>query len=369
MLSRWDDLPIHQTPATIDFPSSSDSAVYERFYLSMFNTDGSAMVSLVVNIHPNKGISDASFSVSQGGVQDCIFITDEMEPGRGDIECGPLTHSFVEPMRTMRITLKDTNGFSADITLTALSPGIEEPRVTRLRDNRIVQDRSRYVQLGFAEGVVTSPLGSLILNAGQWRYARDHSWGIWDEPKPHARPARGHDISFLWLIGSFDDWAVQAVTHGDEHGVTYGQYASTIPTLPQSANPDQAESQQHSHDDVAFTEEFPSDRWHLSHGTMILDPDSDTPTTVNFRSIHEIFAHSVGYENPLWSFGSVFPDLPHIVHQRWDMSQSDLLERINHRALQAVELTRADGAIGYGVIDQRVSRARAAATPKGAIGT
>lgn len=358
MLSVWDDLPIHQTPATLDQPASSDPAVYERFYFSFFAVDGSTMVSLVVNLHPNKGIADAGFSVSEGGVHESLFITAATGPGRGLLECGPLSLHFLEPMRTLRVILDETDGFAADITINAVGPGLEEPRVTRVRDNRVVQDRSRYVQLGRPTGSVVSPLGTHSLSSEAWRSARDHSWGIWDAPKEHARSARGHDLSFLWLIGTFDDLSVQAVTHADEHDVTYGQYASSAPNLA-SGERGEAERAQRTHDDVAFTTVFPTDRWHLESGVMTLDPDSPEPTEVAFRSIHEILPHSVGYDHPTWSYGTVFPSLPHIVRQRWDWAHEDLLDRQNHRALQAIELTRADGAIGYGVIDQRVSRARA----------
>jgi len=359
MLTVWDDLPIHQTPATLDQPDSSDPAVYERFYFGFFDIEGACMVGLVFNIHPNKGLTDAAFSVSRQGRHESLLVTDRLGTDRANLVCGPVRLVLLEPMKSLRITVDAAEGFGADITFTATTPAIEEPRVTRRRLNRVVQDRSRYVQLGSVSGRVVSPLGEVRLNEDTWRGGRDHSWGIWDAPKEHAFDTGDASPSFLWLIGSFDDWAFQAVTHEDSDGRVYGEYAATCPTLSHGAEPAGPGARQANFDHVKFDVRYPSGRWHLESGELVFADGGQFSECVHMRSLHAILPRSIGYDHPTWKFGTVYPRLPQVLRGSWNLAEEDLLQRHNHRAIHAVRITRRDGAVGYGLIDQRVSVAQA----------
>ena len=74
--------------------------------------------------------------------------------------------------------------------------------------------------------------------------------------------------------------------------------------------------------------------------------------TLELRSLHAMLPRAVGYGHPTWVWGTVPPELPHVVSERIDLRAEDLSERVNHRALQFVRITRPDGAVGHGVVDQ-----------------
>ena len=120
---------------------------------------------LVVNVHPNKGLIDAAFALSDGDTHDSLFAADRL----GDeLACGPIRLSS----RADALAADRGRG-SRRPALRASHPAIEEERVTRRRDGRVVQDRSRYAQLGPSTARSTAaPHG--------WFAGRDHSWGIWD---------------------------------------------------------------------------------------------------------------------------------------------------------------------------------------------
>ncbi|EWT06076.1 hypothetical protein N864_00265 [Intrasporangium chromatireducens Q5-1] len=357
MISIWDDLPLHQTPATLDQPATSDPATYERYYFGFCSIDGEAAVGLVVNLHPNKGLIDAGFSVSRGGRHESLFASDHLGVDRADLICGPIRLQLLEPMRQLRISV-DGPEFDASITFAALTPAIQEDRVTRLRSNRIVQDRSRYAQMGEVRGTVTSPLGKLELTCDGWRGHRDHSWGIWDAPKEHAQDTKETSTSFFWLIGSFDDYAVQAVTHQDAAGVPYGAYAAVVPTLARGAELAGPGALQQARPVESVQPEFPARSWHFTTALVSIGTAEAKTERIHLESMHEMLPRAVTYGHPSWVSGHVYPELPHVVRDSWSLRDEDLTARINHRALQFVRMSREDGAIGYGVVDQCLSAVR-----------
>ncbi|WP_068399615.1 hypothetical protein [Kribbia dieselivorans] len=360
MISVWDDLALHQTPATLDQPATSDPAAYERYYFGFADVSGDAAVGLVVNLHPNKGLIDAGFSVSRGGRHESLFASDRLGHDRAHLTCGPIMLSFIEPMRVLRIQV-DGEDIRADLRFEAVTPAIEEDRVTRIRSNRVVQDRTRYAQMGSVTGTVSGPLGDLTVTEEGWRGHRDHSWGVWDAPKSHAWEVKDASPSFFWLIGAFDDWAVQAVTHHDAEGQQYGAYAAVVPTLAAGAELAGPGALQQARPVRGVEPEFPSGSWHFTSAAVSIGSGGERSERLALESLHAVLPRSITYGHPTWVSGVVHPHLPHVVRDSWSLNDEDLLERINHRAIQFVRMTREDGAVGYGVVDQSVSAARAAA--------
>lgn len=355
MLSVYDDLPLHQTPATLDQPATSDPAAYERFYFGFCDVDGSAAVGLTFTLHPNKGLVDAALTVSVGGRHESLLVSDRLGRDRADLRCGPLRLTLEEPMRRLRIRVEGHPDFDVDLTFRATTPAIEEARVTRLRSNRVVQDRSRYVQLGVVSGHVRGPEGALEITEQTWRGGRDHSWGIWDAPKEHAAETKKPSGSFFWLIGCFDDWAVQAVTHEDAEGTTYGEYAAVCPTLAAGADLAGPGALQQNRPLLGLDPVFPEQSWHFSTAVLTLGGPAGQAQSLRLDSRNVMLPRAIGYSHPTWQSGKVYETLPHVVRDGWDLAAEDLLDRGNHRALQFVHLTREDGAEGFGFVDQCVS--------------
>ena len=355
MISVWDDLPLHQTPAVLAEPATSDPAAYERFFFACADRDGHHCVALVVTLHPNKGVLDAAFAVSDGERHESLFVTDRLGHARDDLACGPVRLTLTEPMRTLRIRVDADAGFAADLRFRAVSPAIEEERVTRRRAGRVVQDRTRYAQLGVVAGTVASPLGDLAADEQGWFAGRDHSWGIWDAPREHAADARDASPSFFWLIAAFEDRAVQAVTHADDVGRRYGEYAAVCPALGPGVDAAGPGAGQRERPVTGLDVAYPDGSWHFETATMGVAGEE-----LELRSLHSLLPRAVGYGHPAWVPGTVHPHLPHVVTERIELRDEALGERLNHRALQVVRVTGAGGAVGHGVVDQCVSASRAA---------
>jgi hypothetical protein len=356
MIERWDDLPLHQTPAELARPASIDPRTYERYWFAAASTDGGWMLGAVVDVHPVLGALDAVFSVSDGARATSVFARDVLRHGRDVLTAGPFRMEFVRPMRRLRFRV-DGEGFDADFEFDATTPAIAEDRVTRTRGDRIVQDRSRYVQLGTVVGRCRSPLGEVALDETSWRAGRDHSWGIWDAPDPDG-PARppGHGPSFFWLIGSFDDVGLQAVSHAEPDGTRYGEYAAIVPTLAAGAElvgPGAAQ-RPCTLREVSLRAEAGTRRVAEATLTLTGAGGASRPegTRIAATGLHSVLPRSLGYAHPEWTPGVVPDHRPDVRTESWTTSELDLEAVENARALQFLRIRRDDGALGYAFVDQ-----------------
>ena len=311
MIGVQDDLPRHVVPASPD--------AYERYFFFAAARDGGHAVSAVVNVHPNRDLIDAAFALSDGETQESVFAADHLGE---DLSCGPIRLELTEPMCSLRIEVEGR----AELVFRAVCPPIEEERVERRREGRVVQDRSRYVQLGSVDGVIDGR------KVRDWFGGRDHSWGIWDAA------GRTHSPSFFWLIGAFDDRAVQVVTHVDTDGRRYGEYAAVVPSLHAGAGPQEPRA-------VGGLDV--SGPAHFRTATVTVGDE-----TLELQSLHALLPRVVGYGHPTWVWGASHPELPHVVTERIDLRAEDLGAPINQRALQFVRIAGPGGAVGHGVVDQ-----------------
>lgn len=353
MIERFDDLPVHQSPAPLAVPATDDPRTYERYWFGLGALDGSAMIGLVVNVHPVLGLVDAAFSVSDGDRTVSVFAKDALRHGRDDLRAGPVRLTLDDPMRSLRIRVDEPDGFDVDLRFDATTPAIAEDRVTRTRGDRIVQDRTRYVQLGTATGRVSSPLGDFVLTPETWRAGRDHSWGIWDAPAPDAAPRPASTgPSFFWLIGAFDDVAVQAVTHAEPDGRRYGEYGATTPTLAAGAEATGPGAGQEPLAVSGFDVAYADGTGRAAEATLVLGSAGGASRPVRVTSLHAALPRAVGYAHPTWVPGRAPAALPEVVVESWDTAALDLAAPENRRALQFVRMTRPDGAVGHGFVDQ-----------------
>ena len=163
---------------------------------------------------------------------------------------------------------------------TRVSPPIEEERVTRRREGRVVQDRSRYAQLGTS----TAPSTAARSTAGSPAATTRGASG--------TPPAARHSPSFFWLIGAFDDRAVQAVTHVDTDGRRYGEYAAVV----------RAGTAQEPRAVTDVDVEGPP---HFTTARLTIGDE-----TLELRSLHALLPRAVGYGHPIVGLGHAPPGAP-----------------------------------------------------------
>ncbi len=131
MLTPLDDYPIHQTALPIAHPASGDPNHYDRYWFNGYREDFYFAVGMAV--YPNRGIIDAAFSTVHDGVQRSVFASSRMPADRTQTRVGPLSIEIVEPLRVTRVRVDAADlGIDADVTFTARTVALEEPRQTMM---------------------------------------------------------------------------------------------------------------------------------------------------------------------------------------------------------------------------------------------
>ena len=170
-LGPFDEYLAHQTSDTFDHVATSDRHFYDRYYFNMHSSSDELFVITGLGQYPNLGVTDAFITVSVGTEQHTVRASRELGVDRMDTSVGPLSVEVLEGLRTLRIRCDDNEwGISADLTFTGTVDALEEPRTFIRRYGRVIQDVTRYAQVGVWEGTLTA--GDLLyIPRGWWHVA------------------------------------------------------------------------------------------------------------------------------------------------------------------------------------------------------
>ncbi len=204
MLTPLDDYPIHQTPLPIAHPASGDPNHYDRFWFNGYTEDFYFAVGMAV--YPNRGIIDAAFAVVHDGVQRSVFVSGRIPVDRSETRIGPLTIEVVEPLRVTRVRVDAADsGIDADVTFTARTVALEEPRQTITAGTKTVMDSTRMTQWGTWTGSLR--VGGAEVPIARMLGTKDRSWGV----RPVGPAVAGApenalpQVFFLWAPINWDD--------------------------------------------------------------------------------------------------------------------------------------------------------------------
>ena len=90
-----------------------------------------------------------------------------------DTSVGPLSVEVLEGLRTLRVRCDENEwGISADLTFTGTVDALEEPRTFIRRYGRVIQDVTRYAQVGVWEGTITAAGRTFDVTPDVWKGAR-----------------------------------------------------------------------------------------------------------------------------------------------------------------------------------------------------
>jgi hypothetical protein len=204
VLTPLDDYPIHQTPLPIAHPVSGDPNHYDRYWFNGYREDFYFAFGMAV--YPNRGIIDAGISTVHDGVQRSVFASSRMPADRTQTRVGPLSVEIVEPLRVVRVRAESTDlGIDADVTFTARTVALEEPRQTMMSGNRLTMDSTRMTQWGTWSGAITTGGDELSFDALYG--TKDRSWGVRPvgTPAGSAPPLELPQVFFLWAPLNFAD--------------------------------------------------------------------------------------------------------------------------------------------------------------------
>ena len=204
MLTPFDDYPIHQTALPVAHPATGDPNHYDRFWFNGYTEDFYFACGMAV--YPNRGIIDAAFAVVHDGVQRSVFASGRIPEDRSETRVGPLTIDIVEPLRRTRVRVDAADlGIAADLTFTARTVALEEPRQTITAGTRLLMDSTRLTQWGRWSGRLSAGGSEIPIN--DVFGTKDRSWGMRPigEPAPAAPEMTLPQIFFLWAPINWDD--------------------------------------------------------------------------------------------------------------------------------------------------------------------
>jgi hypothetical protein len=226
-LSPGDDFLIHQYPEPIDTVFTSDRHFYDRYYFNMHGSDDTLFMVFGMGQYPNLGVTDAFVSVAVGDRQFTVRGSRELGSDRMNSTVGPLRVEVIEGLRTLRLVCEPNEwGLSLDVTFTATTEALAEPKSFTHVGRRLTQDTYRLAHVGSYEGWLEVDGIRHEVTPDRWLGARDHSWGIRHgigEPEPKgigAKISADMQMGFFhnWIPIQFDDHMVKITIDNDHAG-------------------------------------------------------------------------------------------------------------------------------------------------------
>ena len=213
MLTKWDEMMCHQLPTTMDHVQTNSPEWTERIYVSIYNVrDRDTMIGFGVGQYPNKNVQDGFATVWHQGKQYNFRASRILRPRIDEIKIGPLSVETLEGLRRFRLKLDDNpSKVTLDIEWTATMNPHEEEHDFRQSGGKIVQDISRFDQVGRALGTVKLAGKTITLNEDAWWGHRDRSWGTRRPLRTDASDAKRTTFApflFSWSVAQFRDYAL-----------------------------------------------------------------------------------------------------------------------------------------------------------------
>jgi hypothetical protein len=212
MLTAWDELMCHQLPATMDNVHTTSPEWTERIYVSIYNVrDKNAILGFGVGQYPNKNVQDGFATVWYEGKQYNFRASRALRPRIDEVRIGPLSVETLEGLRRFRIKLDDNpSTLRLDIEWTASMNPHEEEHDLREAGGKVVQDISRFDQVGRARGILQVGGKTISLTDDVWWGHRDRSWGtrrpLRTDPSDSKRTTFAPFL-FSWSVAQFSDHA------------------------------------------------------------------------------------------------------------------------------------------------------------------
>ena len=213
MLTSWDEMMCHQLPATMDRVHTDNPEWTERIYISIYNVrDRDTILGVGVGQYPNKNVQDGFVSVWHQGRQYNFRASRILRPKIDEVRIGPLSVEVVEGLRRVRIRLADNpSTLRLDAEFRATMNPHEEEHDYRESGGRVVQDISRFDQVGRVSGVLEVAGRRFDLSEDAWWGHRDRSWGTRRPLRTDAsdfQRTRFAPFLFSWSAAQFADHAL-----------------------------------------------------------------------------------------------------------------------------------------------------------------
>src|SRR5580704_5044712 len=213
MLSGLDEIMCHQLPTTMDHVHTDNPEWTERIYVSIYNVrDQDTILGFGVGQYPNKNVQDGFATVWHQGRQYNFRASRTLRPRMDEVKIGPLSVETLEGLRRFRIKLVDNpSTLRLDIEWTAAMNAHEEEHDRRESGGKVVQDISRFDQVGRARGTLQFGGKTISLTDDTWWAHRDRSWGTRRPLRTDISDAKRTTFApflFSWSVAQFRDFTL-----------------------------------------------------------------------------------------------------------------------------------------------------------------
>ncbi|MDT7682329.1 MAG: hypothetical protein QOG57_2639 [Pseudonocardiales bacterium] len=316
MLTKADDLPIHQTAEPIAY-SGTDRNFYDRYWFGGYLPDASTVFEIAFGVYPHLNIADAHVGIMTGGVQRCLHASRHLNSERLDLTAGPIRIEVLEHLRTLRVVIEESEGFAADLVFTGRAHPIEEPRFTWRNGTRSYLDYTRFTQNGRWTGWLEVDGQRIELPEGTLG-TRDRSWGVRPvgaRDKQKLVPAASPQFFWVWTPVHFADESAFFHVQAEADGTIVNSRAVLC---PDDTDPAQWTETHHAEQRLEFGNPT---RWPTT-GTVTITPSGQPDVELSFEPLARFPMHSIGYGgNRVWGHGLYHGEL---VVEREDVVVDDL---------------------------------------------
>lgn len=346
MLTAGDEYPIHQTPEPIAF-SGSDRNFYDRYFFNGYSADGETFFAAAMGVYPHLNVIDGAVSVLRGGKQSSVFLSRPLNMERMDTSVGPLSVEVIEPMKRIRLALKETEGIALDVSFEGRAFPIEEPRFKYRQGPRMLIDCTRMTQNGRWAGSLSIDGETIDISPDQWRGTRDRSWGVRpigaQDPQP-LLPFQMPQFYWIWTPLNFADRSVFFHVNDDADGKAWNTRAVVAM--------DGAEHGEHRHmASGTATVDYTRGTRRAERASLTFTDEQGRGLGVDIEPVSTFLMKGIGYGHSKWRHGAHQGEQLSI--EREDIVPDDedwqTPENLHIQALSRVTLTDEAGGTHQGV--------------------
>ena len=354
MISDFDDYPIHQTPEPVAQPGTTDFNFYDRYWFNGISEQDGLVFAMTLGLYPNRRVMDASFSVVIDGVQHSFHASRLAPLARNRTVVGPLSLEVSRPMKKVRAVLEpNETGISCELTFTARTAPIEEPRSVMRRQDRIIMDTSRFAQFGRWQGWIEIKGQRIQLEPKQVPGTRDRSWGI--------RPVGERDagigafyipqVFWLWAPVHFEKFCTHYGAFEDGDGKQTQASGYLVPTYDRVEDiPEGSDIVVKEMASVSQKTQWEPGKRLARKAEITMVEKSGTRHVITLEPMHRIFMLGVGYLHSEWGHGMWKGDLK-IAGETWRIADVDPNDyRLQH--IEHVCRARMGDQVGIGTLEQ-----------------
>ena len=241
-------------------------------------------------------------------------------------------------------------GIDADVTLTARTPVVEEPRQTMHAGTRLVMDSTRLTQWGTWSGRIVAGGHELALD--QVYGTKDRSWGVRPvgAPTPAAPDVALPQIFFLWAPINWDDCATHFLcferANGDRFVGSQAIVPLVAPDAPTWGVDDTIEHLAGATHEVHWAKGLRRSE----SATLRMQHHDGRDELIELEPVLTFRMRGLGYSNPEWGHGLWHGDLA-TGSEEFKVEELDNTEPANLHIQQVVRAQWGDRR-GLGVLEQ-----------------